>query len=68
MYTGQSGTSATSREMAINAVYGLNQLDKQMRKTLDKNNLQQLQDKRRKLLMFLRYNPDVAQYIDIKKN
>ena len=68
VHRGQTGRSATSQMLAGNTVLGLNELDKQMRKTLDKNSLQQLQDKRRKLLMFLRHNTDVAQYVDIKKN
>lgn len=67
IYTGQSGKSATSLDMAINTVYGLNELDKQMRRTLDKNNLKKLEDKRRKLFFFLKVNPDVSQFVDVKQ-
>jgi hypothetical protein len=68
VHRGQTGRSATSQQIAENCVYGLNELDKQMRKTLDKNNLKILQDKRRKLLLFLRYNSDVAQFVDVRQD
>jgi DNA-binding Lrp family transcriptional regulator len=66
MHIVQSGNSATSREMAENAVYGLNQLDKVINHSYDRNTLKMLNDKMRKLLLFLRYNSDVAQYVSIR--
>ena len=57
------GEKMTSEEMAEVLQFGINEIHKQLESTSDANKIKKLQDKKRKLLLWIHYNPDIKQFI-----
>ena len=53
----------TSEEMAEVLQFGINEIHKQLESTSDANKIKKLQDKKRKLLLWIHYNPDIKQFL-----
>lgn len=63
VYQTKSGDNLTSAEMAETMQFGIEQLNNQIKATSDAKKIKKLQDKKRIVLMWIHYHPDVKQYI-----
>jgi transcription initiation factor IIE alpha subunit len=57
------GETLTSEEMAETLQYGIAKINKQLELTSDAKKIKYLQDKKRKFLLWVHYNPDIKQFM-----
>lgn len=65
-YTSKKGESLNSKEFAELLVFSINKINKEITKTKDSKKHKELQDKKRRFLLYT-YNEDIKQFIDVKK-